>query len=62
MPGTARDAIKLLESNGFQDKGQEGSHRKFFNPKTKRTAIVPMHKGDLKPGTWNSILKQAGLK
>ncbi|MCD8358609.1 MAG: type II toxin-antitoxin system HicA family toxin [Oscillospiraceae bacterium] len=39
-----------------------GSHRKYRNPDTGKTVIIPYHTGDLKPGTVNSILKQAGLK
>jgi len=42
-------------------KGQVGSHMKFFNPSTNRTVIVPMHGTDLRKGTENAIIKQAGI-
>ena len=62
MPMTPREIVKLLEASGFEYAGSNGSHRKYFNAKTGKTAIVPFHAKDLKPGTERSILKQAGLK
>ena len=54
--------IKLLESNGFEYVRTNGSHKLYKNPKTNRSAVVPYHSKDLKPGTEKNILKQAGLK
>lgn len=62
MPMTAKQMIKLLKENGFEELGSNGSHRKMFNPKTQKMTIVPYHSKDLKPGIEKSILKQAGLK
>ncbi|MCC8078614.1 MAG: type II toxin-antitoxin system HicA family toxin [Oscillospiraceae bacterium] len=39
-----------------------GSHRKYRNLAALKSVIIPYHSGDLKSGTVNSILKQAGLK
>ena len=34
VPMTARQMIKLLEKNGFEEIRQVGSHKQFFNKKT----------------------------
>ncbi|MBO6079470.1 MAG: type II toxin-antitoxin system HicA family toxin, partial [Bacteroidales bacterium] len=47
--------------NGYEIKGQKGSHLKF--EKDGKVVIVPNHgsKG-IEKGTYHSIMKQAGLK
>lgn len=62
MPITPREMIKQLEQNGFKFVSSNGSHRKYYNPQSKKTVIVPYHNKPLKTGTEHSILKQAGLK
>ena len=62
MPMTAKQIIKLLEKNGFQEIRQVGSHKQFFNKKTGRKTTVPFHVGDLPIGTEKNILIQAGIK
>lgn len=62
MPMKPREMIKLLKDNGFSEVSQNGSHKKMFNPKTNVTIIVPMHSKELKKGTEQAILKDAGLK
>jgi len=60
---SANYLIKLLEKNGFIFKRSSGSHHVYFNPDTKKTAVVPVHGNkDLKKGTFLSILKQAGVQ
>lgn len=59
---TPREIIKLLESNGFVIVGSNGSHRKYKNEETGKICIVPYHSKELKRGTEQNILKQAGLK
>lgn len=58
----SKKMVKLLKQNSFETISQKGSHINFFNPKTNRTTIVPMHNKDLGKGLESSILKQAGLK
>lgn len=61
---TSKQIEKLLLQNGFKlcpDEGK-GSHRVYRNPQIGKRTIVPYHSGDLKKGTENAILKQAGLK
>ena len=62
MPMKPKELIKLLKNNGFQEIGSNGSHRKLYNPQTNKTVIVPYHNKDMKIGTEQGILKQAGLK
>lgn len=62
MPITPREMIALLKRNGFEEIGQNGSHKKMYNSKTNKTTIVPFHSKALKKGTEQNILKQTGLK
>lgn len=62
MPMKPADMVKLLKKNGFTVVSQNGSHMKLRNMETERTVIVPIHNKDLKKGTEQQILKQAGLK
>jgi len=62
MPMTAKEIIKLLEQNGFEYIRSNGSHRLYRNNKTNKSATIPYHNKELKKGTEQSILKQAGLK
>ena len=62
MPMTSKAMVELLLRNGFIQENGNGSHRKFYNPVTKRRTMVPYHSGELKKGTEQAILKQAGLK
>lgn len=59
MPMTSKEMVRLLKQNGFIEVkgGHGGSHRKFQNPVTKKTVIVPFHTKELGKG-----LEQAGLK
>lgn len=62
MPMTPREIIKLLEANGFVCVSSNGSHYKYRNLQTGKQTIVPYHAKELKKGTEQNILKQAGLK
>ena len=62
MPMTPREMIKLLMKNGFVKVSQNGSHIKLQNAETNKTIIVPYHSKELKKGTEQGILKEAGLK
>lgn len=62
MPMTPREMIRLLKANGFLLEHSCGSHLFFRNPETGKTTTVPMHSKDLKKGTEQKILKDAGLK
>lgn len=62
MPMKPKDMIKLLKKNDFIIISQKGSHVKLLNQETGKQVIVPLHNKDLKKGTEQAILKQAGLK
>jgi len=61
---TIRQILKLLYNDGWKEvEGRtKGSHIQLKHPIKSGKVTVPNHKGDLAPGTLNSILKQAGLK
>ncbi len=58
-----RDAIKMIENDGWYIIKQRGSHKQFKHQVKKgRVTIAGNMNDDLAPGTLNSILKQADLK
>ncbi|MBC5815947.1 MAG: type II toxin-antitoxin system HicA family toxin [Candidatus Eremiobacteraeota bacterium] len=56
---SAKALTQALLRAGFIELRQRGSHRIFALGS--RRAIVPMHGGDLKPGTLKAILDASGL-
>ena len=58
---TPEKIIKVLENKGFVLERVKGSHHIYYNPETRRRAVVPLHKKDLPRGTMFEILKQAGI-
>lgn len=59
---TAKEILKALHKDGWVDKNQKGSHLQLEHPTKPGKVTVPIHAGDIAPGTLNKILKQAGLK
>jgi predicted RNA binding protein YcfA (HicA-like mRNA interferase family) len=58
-----REAIRLIEEDGWSLVATRGSHRQYKHPtKPGRVTIAGKPSDDLAPGTMNSILKQAGFK
>ena len=62
MPMTPKEMVRLLKEYGFVEVRQNGSHKIFENKETGRKTTVPFHCKDLKKGTEQKILKDAGLK
>jgi len=62
MPISGKQAIKILQDNGFVIARQRGSHVVLTkqDDMTKLTTVVPLHK-ELKKGTIRSIAKLANL-
>ena len=59
----AKEIIRLIQKDGWMFERQAGSHKIFKHPTKKGIVVVPEHgKEEIKMGTFNSILKQAGLK
>jgi predicted RNA binding protein YcfA (HicA-like mRNA interferase family) len=58
-----RDVLKLIEEDGWYQIAQKGSHRQFKHPiESGRVTIADHPSQEMDKGTFNSILKQAGLK
>jgi len=56
------EVLKLLNQDGWTVKDTKGSHSQLTHPTKTGKVTLPNHKGDIPPGTLNSIWKQAGLK
>jgi predicted RNA binding protein YcfA (HicA-like mRNA interferase family) len=55
--------MKLLESDGWRLRNQEGSHRQFVHPIKPGKVTVAGHPSmDMPKGTLKSTLRQAGLE
>jgi predicted RNA binding protein YcfA (HicA-like mRNA interferase family) len=58
-----KDLIALLESDGWQQVRQKGSHRQFHHPvKSGTVTVAGKPSVDIPSGTLINVLKQAGLK
>ncbi len=57
-----KELLKLLQADGWAIDRIRGSHYILKHSEKPGRPTIPMHNKDLKPGTYNSILKQAGLK
>lgn len=58
-----REAIKLIEQDGWYLARTRGSHRHFKHPHKPGLVTIAGHPNvDIPRGTLNSIRKQAGLK
>jgi predicted RNA binding protein YcfA (HicA-like mRNA interferase family) len=58
-----KEAIRLLEDDGWFLVATRGSHRQYKHPvRSGRVTVAGKPSDDLAPGTLNSILKQSGLK
>jgi predicted RNA binding protein YcfA (HicA-like mRNA interferase family) len=63
VPTKVRDALRLIQADGWYLAATRGSHRQFLHPsKPGRVTVAGKPSDDLAPGTFNSILKQASLK
>ena len=57
---TAREVIALLRRHGFIEDHQVESHRTFLHADGRRVTI-PIHPGDIRPGTLRAIFRQADV-
>ena len=58
-----REAIRLVENDGWRQVRMSGSHRQFHHPVKPGTVTIAGHPGeDVPKGTWGNILRQAGLR
>lgn len=58
-----REAIQIIEDDGWYLVATRGSHRQYKHPtKPGRVTVAGKPSDDLAPGTRNSIMNQASLK
>ncbi len=58
-----RDVMRMIEEDGWVLVRTRGSHRQYKHPEKPGLVTIAGHPNDdLAPGTYSSILKQAGLK
>ena len=58
-----KEAIRVIEADGWAMVGQRGSHRQYKHPvKAGRVTIAGKPNDDLHPKTAKSIFQQAGLR
>lgn len=55
-----KELVKLLRENGWELNRISGSHHIMI--KDGKSLSIPVHNTDMKPGTLNKLLKDAGLK
>ncbi len=55
-----KELVKLLRENGWELNQISRSHHIMI--KDGKSLSVPVHNTDMKPGTLNKLLKDAGLK
>lgn len=60
-PLKPREVEKILLKNGFVLNVQKGSHRQYFNKRTRAHVTVPFHTKDIAMGTLRSIVRQSQL-
>jgi len=56
-----RQIRRFLENSGFVLDHTSGSHLIFYNPVSRRRAVVPQHNRDMPKGTLMSLLREAGF-
>jgi predicted RNA binding protein YcfA (HicA-like mRNA interferase family) len=56
-----KELVNILLKRGWVLKNITGSHHILEN-RERKIVSIPCHNKDLKPGTLNTLLKQAGLK
>jgi len=56
-----RQISRFLEGNGFVLDHASGSHFIYYNPISRRRAVVPQHNRDVPKGTLISLLREAGF-
>ena len=63
MPPKVREAIRIVQRDGWYLVRTRGSHRQFHHPEKPGTVTIPGHpRDDLAPATWITIQRQAGLR
>ena len=59
---TYKELEKILKKDGLYYYDTVGSHMQYKHRIKPGKVTIPRHRGDIKKGTLNSVLKQAGIK
>lgn len=59
LPNNSRDLISKLQSDGWYEVAQKGSHRHFKHPDLKGKLTVPHPKRSIPVGTLRAIYRMA---
>jgi predicted RNA binding protein YcfA (HicA-like mRNA interferase family) len=57
----SREVIRILETDGWYEVAQKGSHKQFRHAAKNGRVTVPSPKKDLPLGTVRNIFRQAGI-
>lgn len=58
-----REAVRIVEQDGWRRVATRGSHRQFKHPVKLGKVTISGNSGDDMPiWRWNSVMRQAGLK
>lgn len=62
MNHSSAEAERIIRANGWYYVYTKGDHKHFKHPEKPGKVTIPANRKDLNIKTWNSIMKQAGMK
>lgn len=62
MDHSSKAAENVVKDDGWYFDSMKGDHKHFKHPTKPGKVTIPANRKDLNIKTWNSIMKQAGLK
>lgn len=62
MNHSSAEAERIIQADGWYHVYTKGDHKHFKHPTKSGKVTIPANRKDLNIKTWNSIMKQAGLK
>lgn len=62
MNHSSIEAERIIRADGWYYVYTKGDHKHFRHPTKPGKVTIPANRKDLNIKTWNSIMKQAGLK
>ncbi|MCD7791809.1 MAG: type II toxin-antitoxin system HicA family toxin [Oscillospiraceae bacterium] len=62
MNHSSVEAERLIREKGWYYAYTKGDHKHFKHPSMSGKVTIPANRKDLNIKTWNSIMRQAGLK
>ena len=62
MNHSSMEAERTIREDGWEYSYTKGGHKHFEHPTKPGKVTIPVNRKDLNIKTWNSIMRQAGLK